>query len=173
MFCEISGAQLLSHLLECCWNMESGWSWLRQLQHQIWESPNLTTLLKYTTALAANEQRNWIYGLLRMLRSSSLHKAVPELLKPDYNHPLAQVYRNLIRLSPNEHKTLYPLFFFRHRSSGNFELEGFQSWTPRLTGRGTKPKIHRCILNFTTCPIASHFEKCCIGWSLRGWVWII
>jgi hypothetical protein len=69
--------------------------------------------------------------VLASSRRQNQRAPLPELLTPDYNRPLADIYRDTIRFSLQELDSLYPLRSISHRFVGDSALEGFSSWVPR------------------------------------------
>ena len=95
------------------------------------KSPNLASLLSFTSDLGATEPKDRIYGLIGMIKRQKGQSNLPALLMPGYHRPLAHIYRDAVRYSLQESGTLYPLRSLSHRSSFNLDLEGFPSWVPR------------------------------------------
>ena len=85
-----------------------------------------------STRFSASEPRDHIYGMLNLLQSS-----VPALIEsfdlvaPNYNKPVAQVFRDATVFSLLQFRTLFIWRNVYARGDNTLDLQGCSSWTPQ------------------------------------------
>lgn len=90
----------------------------------------LALVLRSSTHFCVSEPRDRVYGLLGLLkhlqRTSSLHPS----LNPDYNKPIADVYRDATKTSVLERGDLRHIENEGYERQSYTKIEGLPSWVP-------------------------------------------
>ncbi|KAF7185167.1 Heterokaryon incompatibility protein 6, OR allele [Pseudocercospora fuligena] len=99
----------------------------------IWQScsgkRSMADMLSHSNEVHASDPRDRVFGLLGMLYSDA---KIPDLLRPSYDKPLKDVYRDAMRHFVEVDNDTRPFALLRHKDDEQFGVDDWPSWVPRF-----------------------------------------